>query len=241
MNKEDNFKEKFKQALISTVKVISEDYKINNLKNETTKELNNILDRTKILETNTKSIEWSETIDSIQSSIVRVTIKQSAYSVSSCSGFIFDINNHYYESTNKNEYFVLTNEHCFKKKYDSNIKIYITGIEKSFEGKLKAKYTKQDIAIITFNSFNEHQSLNLVNTNTLENISLGTKVSVLGYPLGAKKLVATTGIVSSKFKDKVRERYIIQTDSAINSGNSGGPLVIKSGDVLGMNTYVKRT
>ena len=32
MNKEDNFKEKFKQALISTVKVISEDYKINNLK-----------------------------------------------------------------------------------------------------------------------------------------------------------------------------------------------------------------
>ena len=33
MNKEDNFKEKFKQALISTIKVISEDYKPNNDKN----------------------------------------------------------------------------------------------------------------------------------------------------------------------------------------------------------------
>ena len=35
MNKEDNFKEKFKQALISTIKVISEDYRPNNDKNNT--------------------------------------------------------------------------------------------------------------------------------------------------------------------------------------------------------------
>ena len=41
MNKEDNFKEKFKQALISTIKVISEDYKPNNnKKNESSKNIN---------------------------------------------------------------------------------------------------------------------------------------------------------------------------------------------------------
>ena len=218
-------------------KIENQNTTINNLKKDTEDDLNNILDRTKILETTSTSIKWPEAITSIESSIIRLRT-----ATGSCSGFIFDIKSHYYESTNDNEYFVLTNEHCFGSKYKNYniIKIYISGLEDPLKGKLKAKYTKQDIAILVFNSPNEYKPLKLVSIEELEKLTSGTEVSALGYPLGVPGLVATTGIVSSKFYDKEKERDIIQTDSAINTGNSGGPLVIKSGDVIGMNTYIIR-
>ena len=216
-------------------KIENQNTKISNLKKDTENDLNNILDRTKILETTSTSVEWPEAIASIQSSIIRIKS-----GTESCSGFIFDIASHYYQEANENEYFVLTNEHCFKSKNYNNIKIYITGLEYPLNGKLKAKYTNQDIAILAFNSPNEYQSLKLVSIEELEQLTSGTEVSALGYPLGVKGLVATTGIVSYKFYDNSKKRHIIQTDSAINPGNSGGPLVTKSGDVIGMNTYVKR-
>ena len=217
-------------------KIETQNTNINNLKKDTEDDLNNILDRTKILETTSASIKWPEAITSIESSIIRLRT-----ATESCSGFIFDIKSHYYESTNDNEYFVLTNEHCFKYKNYNNIKIYITGLEDPLKGKLKAKYTKQDIAILVFNSPNEYKPLKLVSIEELGKLTSGTEVSALGYPLGVTGLVATTGIVSYKFYDDSKKRDIIQTDSAINPGNSGGPLVIKSGDVIGMNTYVTRT
>tara|TARA_B100000809_G_scaffold239004_1_gene260211 strand:- start:195 stop:1490 length:1296 start_codon:yes stop_codon:yes gene_type:complete len=217
-------------------KIENQNTNINNLKKDTEDDLNNIMDRTKILETTSTSIKWPEAITSIESSIIRLRT-----GTESCSGFIFDIKSHYYESTNDNEYFVLTNEHCFKYKNYNNIKIYITGLEDPLKGKLKAKYTKQDIAILVFNSPNEYKPLKLVSIEELEKLTSGTEVSALGYPLGVTGLVATTGIVSYKFYDDSKKRDIIQTDSAINPGNSGGPLVIKSGDVIGMNTYVRRT
>jgi len=222
---------------INNLKKDTED-DLNNLKKDTEDDLNNILDRTKILETTSASIKWPEAITSIESSIIRLRT-----ATGHCSGFIFDIKSHYYESTNDNEYFVLTNEHCFGSKYKNYniIKIYITGLENPLQGKLKAKYTKQDIAILVFNSPNEYKPLKLVSIEELGKLTSGTEVSALGYPLGVTGLVATTGIVSYKFYDKEKERDIIQTDSAINTGNSGGPLVIKSGDVIGMNTYVRRT
>ena len=221
---------------INNLKKDTED-DLNNLKKDTEDDLNNIMDRTKILETTYTSIKWPEAITSIESSIIRLRT-----GTESCSGFIFDIKSHYYESTNDNEYFVLTNEHCFGSKYKNYniIKIYISGLEDPLKGKLKAKYTKQDIAILVFNSPNEYKPLKLDSIEELEKLTSGTDVSALGYPLGVEGLVATTGIVSYKFYDKEKERDIIQTDSAINTGNSGGPLVIKSGDVIGMNTYIIR-
>jgi len=220
---------------INNLKKDTED-DLNNLKKDTEDDLNNILNRTKILETSSTSIKWPETITSIESSVIRLRT-----ATESCSGFIFDIKSHYYESTNDNEYFVLANEHCFKYKNYNNIKIYITGLKDPLKGTLKAKYTKQDIAILVFNSPNEYKPLKLVSIEELGKLTSGTEVSALGYPLGVEGLVATTGIVSYKFYDDTKKRDIIQTDSAINPGNSGGPLVIKSGDVIGMNTYVKRT
>lgn len=60
------------------------------------------------------------------------------------------------------------------------------------------------------------------------------KVSVLGFPFGMPFTV-TDGIVSS-VKQLVEGRNYIQTDAAVNPGNSGGPLVNQLGEVLGLTT-----
>ena len=61
----------------------------------------------------------------------------------------------------------------------------------------------------------------------------------LGYPLNLKdRMTATRGIVSA-FRTFRGVAYI-QTDAAINPGNSGGPLMNLSGEVVGMNTLVRR-
>jgi len=57
----------------------------------------------------------------------------------------------------------------------------------------------------------------------------------LGYPL-SKDLTITKGIISAITYDDYDSRVYIQTDSAINLGNSGGPLLDKCGKVLGVNT-----
>ncbi|MQG07053.1 MAG: hypothetical protein FI681_04480, partial [SAR202 cluster bacterium] len=121
----EEFSEKIENqnTTINNLKKNTED-DLNNLKKDTEDDLNNILDRTKVLETTSTSIKWPEAITSIESSVIRLRT-----ATESCSGFIFDIKSHYYESTNDNEYFVLTNEHCFKYKIYNNIKIYITGLE----------------------------------------------------------------------------------------------------------------
>ncbi len=66
----------------------------------------------------------------------------------------------------------------------------------------------------------------------------GTKVVAIGAPKNIEWSV-TEGIIGAVRNDDGRD--VIQTDAAINSGNSGGPLIsLKSGKVLGVNSYKKR-
>ena len=60
-------------------------------------------------------------------------------------------------------------------------------------------------------------------------IKMGDKVFAVGYPLGQDRLKITSGIMSG-YNDGS-----IQTDAPINSGNSGGPLVNETGEVIGIN------
>ncbi len=70
-----------------------------------------------------------------------------------------------------------------------------------------------------------------------EEVEVGDFVVAMGYALdlpgGAS---ATFGYVSAVREDDVG-RVVIQTDAAMNPGNSGGPLLSSSGEVLGINTY----
>ena len=75
-----------------------------------------------------------------------------------------------------------------------------------------------------------------------DRIQVGQKVLAIGQPLGLEGTL-TTGIVSSLGRtigsENGRElEGMIQTDAAINQGNSGGPLLDSSGNVIGINTAI---
>ena len=70
-------------------------------------------------------------------------------------------------------------------------------------------------------------------------VAIGDRVYALGYPLGVNSIRVTEGIVSASEYSAVYGAYIIQTDAALNPGNSGGPLIRSDGLVAGINTARK--
>jgi 2-alkenal reductase len=68
----------------------------------------------------------------------------------------------------------------------------------------------------------------------------GEQVLAIGSPLGNFRNTVTAGVVSALNRSVGEMEGLIQTDAAINSGNSGGPLINLSGEVVGLNTLVVR-
>ena len=149
-----------------------------------------------------------------------------------------------YVNNNQNVYFVLTNSHCFTN--DNNQ----SRIRISFEFKylhsadLVARFPDLDIALLRFVSERKYTPLKLVAQEKFDDIKIGTDVLVLGYPLASLTLVVTKGIISKKFIHTYPtsaygnvKRDTLQIDSAVNRGNSGGPLLLSSGEIIGMNTW----
>jgi S1-C subfamily serine protease len=76
-------------------------------------------------------------------------------------------------------------------------------------------------------------------------LQAGETVIAIGSPLGDFKNTVTVGVISAKGRAiesgaGFEQQDLIQTDAAINSGNSGGPLVSLAGQVIGINTFVVR-
>ena len=100
-----------------------------------------------------------------------------------------------------------------------------------------------DFAIIKINNVNDLSPVKLGDSKTT---SAGQQVVAIGNALGAYQNSVTSGIISGKGRsltatDSGRTQYetlsdMIQTDAAINGGNSGGPLVNAAGEVIGINT-----
>ena len=100
-----------------------------------------------------------------------------------------------------------------------------------------------DFAIIKINNVNNLSPVKLGDSKTT---SAGQQVFAIGNALGAYQNSVTSGIISGKGRsltaiDSGRTQYetlsdMIQTDAAINGGNSGGPLVNAAGEVIGINT-----
>ncbi|MBK9714706.1 MAG: trypsin-like peptidase domain-containing protein [Kouleothrix sp.] len=68
----------------------------------------------------------------------------------------------------------------------------------------------------------------------------GETVIAIGSPLGDFKNTVTVGVISALNRTVESQEGLIQTDAAINHGNSGGPLVNLRGEVVGINTLVVR-
>lgn len=92
---------------------------------------------------------------------------------------------------------------------------------------------RKDIAIIKISGF-DLPTITLGNSN---NIQIGEPVLIAGNPLGLQGSV-TTGVISSIRDDPSAGGFkVIQTDASANPGNSGGPLVNRESEVIGIVTF----
>jgi len=112
-----------------------------------------------------------------------------------------------------------------------------------YDAKIMAKDPSLDIAILKI----EKTGLPTVELGVSDSLQIGETVIAIGNALGQYQNSVTKGIISglartieagdSSGNSEVIENTI-QTDAAINSGNSGGPLINLSGEVIGVNTAV---
>jgi S1-C subfamily serine protease len=92
---------------------------------------------------------------------------------------------------------------------------------------------RKDIAIIKISGF-DLPTITLGNSN---NVQIGEPVLIAGNPLGLQGSV-TTGVISSIRDDPSAGGFkVIQTDASANPGNSGGPLVNRESEVIGIVTF----
>lgn len=127
---------------------------------------------------------------------------------------------------------IITNEHVVGK----NAEVTIAG--RTFERRIaRVWYTdkKHDLAFL---QPPEDTQLPEIKLGQYADVHDGDVVVAIGHPFGLN-YTATQGVISKS--DRIREglKYI-QIDAAINPGNSGGPLVAKSGNVIGINSFIIR-
>ena len=134
-----------------------------------------------------------------------------------------------------NTIYVLTNNHVAGDATKISIKL---NDEREFEGKLIGADERMDIALVSFESTDK--SIPVASLGDSDAVQTGDICLAFGAPLGYSQSV-TQGIVSAKGRSGNGIGNIndfIQTDAAINQGNSGGPLVNIYGEVIGINTWI---
>ena len=140
------------------------------------------------------------------------------------SGFIIDPNG-----------IILTNNHVVDGA--DEVTVHLTD-KREFKAKVIGTDPKTDIAVIKI----EGKNLPVVKLGKSDDVKVGEWVAAIGAPFGLDNTV-TAGIVSAKSRNLPDEQFVpfIQTDVAVNPGNSGGPLFNMKGEVIGINSQIFST
>jgi len=125
---------------------------------------------------------------------------------------------------------VLTNAHVV----EGATTIYVTLTDKrEFKAKLLGADKRTDLAVLKIDS----TGLPKLPLGDSSKVRVGEWVVAIGSPFGLENTV-TAGIVSAKSRDTGDYLPFIQTDVAVNPGNSGGPLLNTAGQVIGINSQI---
>lgn len=148
------------------------------------------------------------------------------------SGFIISENGH-----------VVTNEHVIGRN-PNTIKVTLSD-GRSYDANVVGSDEYTDLALLKIKSDETFQPVNFGNS---DEIMVGEWAVAVGNPFGLfqdGKPTVTVGVISAlqrNFRPNPQEPRVyldmIQTDAAINRGNSGGPLVNSNGEVIGVNTFI---
>lgn len=146
---------------------------------------------------------------------------QTSVGVSKGSGFILT-----------EDGYVVTNHHVIDGNGALSVVTY-DGIE--YEARLIGSDKTNDVALIKV----EAVGLQAAKLGSSDELIVGDQVVAIGNPLGELTSTLTVGYISAKERDVNTDGFAInmlQTDAAINSGNSGGPLFNMRGEVIGITT-----
>ena len=130
---------------------------------------------------------------------------------------------------------ILTNHHVVEGA--DEIKVRLTD-NREFTGKVLGSDAKTDIAVVKIDA----KDLPYLTMGNSDELKVGEWVAAIGSPFGLDNTV-TSGIVSAKSRKLPSDQYVpfIQTDVAVNPGNSGGPLFNMKGEVVGINSQIFST
>ncbi len=133
---------------------------------------------------------------------------------------------------------IITNVHVIQNARAARVTL---SNHKSFEARLVGVSPENDLAVLRINA--PRADLTPIPLGTSENLQVGQKVFAIGNPFGFDQTL-TTGIVSALGRTipsaAARQPIegVIQTDAAVNPGNSGGPLLDSAGRLIGVNTAI---
>lgn len=133
---------------------------------------------------------------------------------------------------------IITNAHVVEGA--ANVTVTLTD-GRTFEGTVVGADKVTDVAAVQIDA----ENMPAVVLGTTEALSPGQWAIAIGNPLGLDNTV-TAGIISALGRSSSevgipdKRVQFIQTDAAINPGNSGGPLLNDQGEVIGMNTAIRR-
>ena len=126
--------------------------------------------------------------------------------------------------------FVMTNAHVV----DGADEVLVTLTDKrEFKARIVGADKRTDEAVVKI----EASGLPAVRIGDVSRLKVGEWVMAIGSPFGLENTV-TAGIVSAKQRDTGDYLPFIQTDVAVNPGNSGGPLINMRGEVVGINSQI---
>lgn len=129
--------------------------------------------------------------------------------------------------------YIITNNHVIKNAHELSVTL---NNNKTYEAELIGADPKTDIALLKIDA---DEDLPFVTFGDSDQAKIGEWVLAVGNPFNLTSTV-TAGIISAKSRDLSgnSSQSFIQTDAAVNPGNSGGALVNTNGELVGINTAI---
>ena len=129
--------------------------------------------------------------------------------------------------------YILTNYHVVQRA--DKIEVQLAGETKHYAATVVGYDRETDLAVVKIDAGRKLPVAKLGNSDAAQ---VGDWVLAIGSPFGLEATV-TAGIISYKGRPGMQQfQRFLQTDAAINHGNSGGPLVNLAGEVIGINTAI---